>query len=208
MVVAVCSAGCVKPEDDYQAFIARPVLVRDGGVADVTLTKCDQLLEENLDGVYYTSCRPRDLPVPFALAVNQTVKRAADGGATTLSLSFTPLKINAASVADTIGTVITVDPATLDANCAYTMNIGTLTLPKNANSLNRDLTATGVLLRGRLQTVERSCGELDGRVDLIDLSLAGDGDICVFVRAPDDGSIPTVNDPGDYACSPSDLPPR
>jgi len=208
MVVAASSPGCVQPEDDYRAFIARPVTVRDAGVADVTLTRCEDLLRQNLNGVYYTTCRPRDVPVPFALAVNQKVTPAADGKTGTIDLSFTPLQINAATVSDTIGNVVTVGPATIDADCAYTMNVGTLTLPKDANSLTRDLTATNVVLRGKLQTVERSCGELDGQVDLIMLSLAGDGDICVFVRAPEDGSIPAVKDPDDYVCKASGLQPR
>ena len=66
--------------------------------------------------------------------------------------------------------------------CAYTENIGTLTLEAAANSLMRDLTATNVVLRGKLQTPTQSCGELDGQVDLIMLSLQGDGDICIFTR--------------------------
>ena len=110
-------------------------------------------------------------------------------------------------MSDTAGDPIILQPTTIDTNCAYTENIGTLTLNASANSLGRDLTATNVVLRGKIQSANRACGELDGQVDLIMLSLQGDGDYCVFLPAPSDGSIPTVAD-ADYACDPSELQPR
>ena len=70
-----------------------------------------------------------------------------------------------------------------------------------------DLTATDVVLRGKLQSVDRSCAELDGEVTLIELSLQKDKDYCVFKRAAADGTLPVV-EPEDYACDPAGLPPR
>ncbi len=208
MPIAAGAVGCVHPDEDYQAFIARPVKVREAGVTDVTLTPCEELLRQDLDGLFYTSCRPHDLPAPFALAVNQKVTPSADGKTATFDLSFTPLKIAATMMSETVGDLVTLPQTMLDTACAYTENIGTLTLGRAANALDRELTATNVVLRGKLQSRDRSCGELDGSVDLIMLSLAKDGDICVFVRAPDDGSLPVVRDPDDYVCDPSDLQPR
>jgi hypothetical protein len=73
--------------------------------------------------------------------------------------------------------------------------------------LNRDLEADDVVLRGKLLSAERSCSELDGKVPFAMLSLDGDGDVCVYVRAPADNSVPTV--PMDeYVCDPSILLPR
>jgi hypothetical protein len=93
-------------------------------------------------------------------------------------------------------------------DCAYHYDIGTLTLAAEANSLGRDLEAKQVLLRGKLQDANRSCAELDGRVDdPISIDLTPDGDICILQRVPADDSVPMVAD-GDYACDPKSLPPR
>src|SRR5438477_566717 len=64
-----------------------------------------------------------------------------------------------------------------------------------------------VELRGKLQTPTQSCGELDGQVDLIMLSLQGDGDICIFTRIIADAPFPVFTD-SDYACDPGGLQPR
>jgi hypothetical protein len=95
----------------------------------------------------------------------------------------------------------------VDGECRYREDVGTLILPAAANSLNRDLESTDVVLRGKLLSAERSCSELDGMVPLISLSLNGDGDICVYLRAPADGSLPTVPTE-EFSCDPSLLLPR
>jgi hypothetical protein len=207
LVLLAWSGGCINPQDAYDDFASRPLSEREAGVVDVALTPCQELLAKNLSGLYYTSCLPKDLPVPFALATQDTITPAPDGKTATLARSFTPLKTAATTMADTVGDPIVLQPVTIDENCAYTENIGTLTLGASANGLGRDLSATDVVLRGKLQSVDRSCSELDGKVDLIMLSLLNDGDYCIFVRAPSDGSIPTVSD-SDYACDNSGLQPR
>jgi hypothetical protein len=147
------------------------------------------------------------VPTPFALATTVKITPAADGKTATLDMSFTPLRTDAKTMSDTEGDPIMLPETTIDPMCAYTENIGTLTLPAKSNSLMRDLTATNVVLRGKLQTPTQACGELDGQVDLIMLSLQGDGDYCLFLRPPADGSIPMVTT-GDYACDPKGLQPR
>jgi hypothetical protein len=201
------SAGCINPKDDYADFAQRPLTQHEAGTADVELTDCELLLKQDLSGLYYTSCRPRDLPIPFALRSDVKITPDADGTTATLDMSFTPLKTDAMHMTDTAGSLTMLPETKIDTKCAYTENIGTLTLDAAANSLMRDLQATNVLLRGKLQTPTQSCGELDGDVDLIKLSLQGDGDYCIFKRATEDGPLPVVDD-SEYACKASDLQPR
>ena len=205
LLAIACGSGCVRPRDDYEEFAKRPLTEREASVVDVHLTDCEQLLKMNLDGLYYTSCHPKD-SAPFALATNQKVTPSADGKTGTLNLSFKPLKVTATSMADTTGDLVTLPETTLNSDCTYKEVVGTLTLGASANALMRDLTATDVVLRGKIQRADRGCSELDGRVDLIMLSLQNDGDICLFIRAPEDGSLPP--DDGGYVCDPKILPPR
>ncbi len=208
LVALACSAsGCINPKDDYNDFASRPLTQREASVADVQLTPCQELLGQNLSGSYYASCLPATLPAPFALATTQTVTAHEDGMTGTLEMSFAPLKADAMTMSDTAGPAMSLPKATIDAMCTYTINIGTLTLPAAANTLQRDLTATHVVLRGKFQTVDQSCAELDGEVDLINLNLNGDGDVCIFKRVPADGPIPTVEDK-EHACPASGLQPR
>ena len=205
VVLAWSAPGCIDPKSDYEDFATRPLAEREASVADVQLTMCQELLGQNLSGLYYTSCLPKANPAPFALATTLTVTPAEDDMTASLEMSFTPLKLYATSMSDTTGSPLTLPKTTIDSNCAYTLDIGTLTLGREANSLDRDLTATNVVLRGLFQNVNQSCAELDGQVDLIMLSLMGDGDYCVFVRAPADNSVPVVDS---WSCDPTRLQPR
>src|SRR5713101_5954538 len=155
-----CSSGCVRPRDDYEDFSKRPLTQREASVVDVELTSCEVLLKKNLDGLYYTSCHPLD-SAPFALAVTQKVTPSPDGKTGKLNLSFKPLKVMAKTMADTTGDLVTLPETTLNSDCTYKEVIGTLTLGASANALGRDLTATDVVLRGQIQSVDRSCAELD-----------------------------------------------
>jgi hypothetical protein len=206
LVALACAAsGCINPKDDYNDFASRPLTEREASVSDVQQTPCQELLGQNLSGSFYVTCLPSTLAAPFALATTQKVSANEDGTTGTLELSFTPLTATATKMSDTTGPTTPLPKTTIDSMCAYTINIGTLTLPSDANTLGRDLTATHVVLRGKMQTVDQACGELDGEVTLINLNLNGDGDYCMFVRAPADGSIPTVDN---YSCPKSGLQPR
>jgi hypothetical protein len=165
------------------------------------------VLAQNLDGKYFGSCLVKAVGLPFSLSVEQTVRPSADGMTGEIDVSFTALTTMATSLSDTAGNTTVLQTVPVDGNCRYREDVGTLTLPAAANSLNRDLESTNVVLRGKLLSADRSCSELDGRVTLIDLSLDGDGDVCVYLRAPDDGSLPTVS-MDDYMCDPSILLPR
>jgi hypothetical protein len=206
-LLALDVGGCIDPKADYQDFAARPLAEREASVVDVLRTPCQELIEQDPSGKYFMSCRPLSPPTPFGLSITQTVTGSGDGSAGTLGLSFTPINYGATNLSETAGDTVTLAPTPLSSDCNYTENIGTLTLGRAATVLDRELTATNVVLRGKLLSKDRDCGELDGNVDLIMLDLTKDGDICVMLRAPDDGSVPHVAD-DDYSCDPSLLPPR
>jgi hypothetical protein len=199
--------GCIDAKGDYEDFLRRPYAQREAGSADVGQSPCAEVLAQNLDGKYFGSCLVKAVGLPFSLAVEQVVRPSADGMTAEIDVSFTALTTVATSLADTAGMTTILPPAPVDSDCRYREDVGTLILPAAANSLNRDLESTNVVLRGKLLSVDRSCSELDGRVPFANLSLDDDGDICVYVRAPEDGSLPTV--PMDeYVCDPSLLLPR
>jgi hypothetical protein len=207
VLVLACGTGCIRPKDDYEEFGQRRLTEREASVVDVQLTPCEELLKENLSGDFLVSCRPNALQAPFGLAVHQKITPSSDGKTATLGLSFTPLKVDAKNFSDTTGMLTTLADAALTTECSYRLDIGTLTLGKEANILDLDLEATHVVLRGKLQTVDRACAELDGEVTLIGLSLQNDMDSCIFKRVAADGVLPVVA-PEDYACDPAGLPPR
>jgi hypothetical protein len=160
-------------------------------------------------GTYYMSCRPRDLPVEFAFAVQQTVMSSADWTSGTLDMVLTPLRVGAGSLMDAVQSgTFEVPTTTLESDCTFTQKIGSMTLPAEANPLTRDLRIENAVLRGKLLASEPSCGELDGMVPLIMLSLENDGDVCVWrpVLSPT-APLPAVAD-SDYVCPPGVLPPR
>jgi hypothetical protein len=199
------ASGCINPRDDYNDFATRPLIEREASVADVPLTMCQELLGQNLSGLYLTSCLPMEERAPFALASTLTVTPSEDDTTATLEMSIAPLMLGTTNISDTIAAPQALPKTTINSDCTYTLNVGTLTLGAASNALDRDLTATNVVLRGKFQNVDRSCAELDGQVDIINLSLMGDGDHCVFLRVPADGMFTQVND---WTCDQSSLPPR
>jgi len=202
------AAGCIDPQSDYDDFVGRPVTQREASVVDVMLTQCEDLLQQDPSGKYVMWCRPSQIPVPFAVVVDEKISSAFDGATPKLEMTVASLRSMAASVSDTVGPSTMLKDTTLNSDCTYTNDVGTLTLAAEANSLMRDLTALDVVLRGKLQSSQRQCAELDGHVDdPIMIDLKADGDICIFVRAPADGAVPMVGD-DEYACDPKMLPPR
>jgi hypothetical protein len=201
------AAGCVDPRSDYEDFLGRPVIQREASTSDVEQSPCRDVLAQDLSGNYFGSCFVKAVMLPFSLAVEQVVRPSADGTTGEIDVSFTALTLMATSLSDTTGMKTVLKTVPVDSECRYREDVGTLILPAAANSLDRDLESVDVVLRGKLLSADRSCSELDGRVPLVNLSLDDDGDVCVYVRAPDDGSLPTVG-AGDYACDPSILLPR
>jgi hypothetical protein len=179
----------------------------DAGTNDagVPRTPCQELLAHDPSGLYYASCLPRDLPAPFAFAVAQKVIPSADISA--IQLELTPLKTTATTLADTSGGAYVLPPTALGTDCTFKTKGDPLTLPADANSLGRALVVENVVLRGKLESIDRSCSELDGMISLIMLSLNGDGDICVMIRTRVTDALPLVSG-ADYVCDPSILPPR
>jgi hypothetical protein len=179
----------------------------DAPTVDASNSSCHDLLALDPTGLYYASCRPRDLPIPVAFAISLKINSSPDAATATIDLAITSLKAGATTMSDTSGSTTVVPQATLGADCTYTARPGALTIPADANSLMRDLVVEDAVLRGKLQTNARSCSELDGMVSLIMLSLQGDGDVCVLIRTNATDPPPFVSD-SDYVCDPSTLPPR
>jgi hypothetical protein len=206
-LVAVAAFGCVDAKADYEEYVRRPYVTRDAGMVDVGESPCQEVLSHNLDGKYFGSCLPKIVGSPFALAIEQRVRPSADGLTGEIDVSFTALTLMATTLADTAGETTVLKTVPVDSQCRYRQEVGTLILPAAANSLNRDLESVDVVLRGKLLSAERSCSELDGRVPFAGLSLDADGDACVYIRAPEDGSLPTIP-MEEYVCDPSLLLPR
>ena len=199
--------GCVDAKGDYEEYLSRPYVPREAGMADVAQSPCQEVLAQNLDGKYFGTCLPKVVGSPFSLSIDQKVRPSADGTTGELDITFSALTLTATSMSDIAGNPNILMTVPIDADCRYRQDVGTLILPAAANSFNRDLESVDVVLRGKLLTAERSCAELDGKVPFAGLSLDADGDVCVYVRAPADGSLPMV--PMDeYVCDPSILLPR
>jgi hypothetical protein len=199
--------GCVEAKDDYEEFLRRPIASREAGAADVAQSPCGEVLAANVTGKFFGSCFIPSTQLTFSLAVEQTVRPSADGMSGEIDVSFTALTTTATSLADTAGEKTVLKTVPVDGECRYRQDVGTLILPEAANGFGRDLESVDVVLRGKLLTADRSCSELDGRVPFAMLSLNGDGDVCVYVRAPEDGSLPTIA-MEEYTCDPSLLLPR
>jgi len=206
-MLTVSTAACIDPKADYEDFAQRPLAEREASVVDVPLTPCQELLKDFPAGKFLATCRPAVTGLPFALLAEQTVTTSPDGVTGTFNMSLQGLKYGATNGSETVGDAIPLAPAMIGSDCTYTDNVGTLVIPAETTILMRELVAENVVLRGKLQSADRSCAELDGNVPLIMLDLNKDGDVCLFLRLPADGTLPTVSD-NDYACDPSILPPR
>jgi hypothetical protein len=206
-LIPISALGCVDARADYEDFLRRPYAARDAGTVDVGESPCQEVLAQHVDGKYFGACLPKVTGSPFFLSVEQKVRPAADGLSGEIDVSFTALTLTATNMSDTAGDTNVLMTVPLDTECRYREDVGTLILPAAANSLNRDLETVGVVLRGKLLSADRSCSELDGTVPFAGLSLNEDGDICVYIRAPADGSLPTVP-MEEYVCDPSILLPR
>lgn len=206
-ILSVVASGCVDPKADYEEYLNRPVVAREAGTSDVAQAPCAEVLAQNLDGKYFGSCLVKLVGSAFSLAVEQTVVPSADGLSGEIAVSFTALRTDAKTLADTAGDTTVLKPVPVDSDCRYREDVGRLVLPAAANNFGSDLESLDVVLRSKLLTSDRSCSELDGRVPLANLSLNDDGDICVYVRAPADGSLLTIP-LEEYVCDPSILLPR
>jgi hypothetical protein len=206
-LLSVGATACVDPKADYEEFLNRPVVVREAGTVDVAQSPCQEVLAQNLNGKYFGSCLVKTVGTPFSLAVEQTVVPSADGMTGEIAVSFTALRTDAKTMADTAGETTVLKPVPVDSECRYREDVGRLVLPAAANSFGTDLESLDVVLRGKLLTKDRSCSELDGRVPLAGVTFNDDGDICIYQRAPDDGSLLTIPSE-EYVCDPSLLLPR
>ena len=204
---SVAAVGCIDPKADYEEYLARPVPVREAGTADVAQSPCAEVLAQNLNGKYFGSCFVKTAGSAFSLAVDQTVVPSSDGLTGEIAISFTALRTDAKTMADTAGATTVLKPVPVDGECRYREDVGTLVLPAAANSIGTDLESVDVVLRGKLLTKDRSCSELDGRVPAYGITFNDDGDACIYVPAPDDGSLVTIA-PEEYVCDPSWLLPR
>jgi hypothetical protein len=216
----LAASGCIDAKQSYEEFVERQSVPVDAGPSDdgmsrdasetaddgqstsdvdAPLSACDELLQQNLDGQYFTACLPVATQLPFFLSVNQKVTRSPNGGPPILDFSFTPLLVKATDTSQTVGDLVTLPPVPIHDDCTFDEVIGTLTLPKLANSLDRELVAEEAVLHGRFVSAERSCAGLFATVPLINLKL--NGDHCVFIKLPPGSPVPTVS-AQDYDCGP------
>src|SRR6185295_4025534 len=93
VALAWAAVGCISPKDDYADFATRPLAEREASVADVQVSPCQQILSQAVSGSYYTSCLPKELPAPFALATKLNLTASEDGTTGNLKMSFTTLKV-------------------------------------------------------------------------------------------------------------------
>src|ERR1043166_2213300 len=124
--LAVDAAGCIDPQADYDDFVARPVTQREASVVDVPLTPCEELLNQNPSGKYIMWCLPVQVPIPFAVAVDQTIV-GGDGATPTIQFTIASLRSGAAKASDTVGMSVTLAPTKLNSDCTYHYDVGTLT---------------------------------------------------------------------------------
>jgi hypothetical protein len=198
-----CAAqgACIDPLSDYNDFRSRASTQpsNDAGVVDVELTGCAALLATSPSGTFFGTCLPIITGQPFGLAVQQEIT-GVEAGAPEIQIAFTLLKIDGTNVADTVGAMTTVPKAPIASDCTYHLEVGDLTIPAEATTLQAEAKAQGVSLNGLLETEDSSCAELDGKVTSpVPLPLDGPGDYCVFRRVPASGVLPAV-DMSEYAC--------
>ena len=86
----LAASGCIDAKQSYEEFVERQSARVDAGASDdgmsqdasdtaedaqdtgdAALSACDELLQQNLDGQYFTACFPVATQLPFFLAVTR-----------------------------------------------------------------------------------------------------------------------------------------
>jgi hypothetical protein len=191
------SFGCVDPQGDYDAFVARAVVpdAQPPSAADAQPTEpCPQILAGPPSGVFYGACLTAaasgDLKQATYVKLESTIMPNADHTAGTLTVQLTSLRYGATNVSDTVGATQSPPPAAISAECTYVLEAGTTTIPAEAYYSPTELVLTGTRYRGKLLSEDESCSDLDATVTSpVTVPLTMGGNYCVFRRAPQDGTV-------------------
>jgi hypothetical protein len=200
------SVGCLDPQADYDAFVARAPApdaqppLNDAQVAD----PCTEVLAGHPSGTFYGAClttaNTGDVTQATYVKLDTVVTPNADGATGQLATKITSLQHNPTNVSQTVGVTSSPPAAPISAQCTYVLEAGTTVIPAAANSAQMDLVLSNTRYRGKLLTPDSSCTALDATITspvMIDLTKGGN--YCVFRRAPSDGSV-TPFKIDDFAC--------
>lgn len=191
------SFGCVDPQGDYDAFVARAVVpdAQPPSSADAQPTEpCPQILAGPTYGIFYGACLTAaasgDLKQATYVKLESTIMPNADHTAGTLTVQLTSLRYGATNVSDTVGTTQSPPPASISAQCTYVVEAGTTTIPAEAYYASTELVLMGTRYRGKLISENESCSDLDATVTSpVTVDLTKGGNYCVFRRAPPTGVV-------------------
>ena len=192
-----CAAfvGCIDPQSDYNAFVARAPAPDAAPLADdaQVVDPCSVVLAGNPSGTFYGAClttaNSHDIKQATYVKLDATVVKNADGTASVTS-RITSLVYEPTNVSQTIGATSSPPTATISASCTYVLEAGTIVIPAQANMASTELTLSNTRYRGKLLTPDSSCTALDATLTSpISLDLTMGGNYCIFRRPMPDGSI-------------------
>jgi hypothetical protein len=191
------SLGCVDPQADYDAFVARAVVpdAQPPSPADAQPTEpCPQILSGPASGVFYGACLTTaasgDLRQATYVKLDSTLMTNADHTAGTLTVQLTSLRFGATNVSDTVGATQSPPPSAISPQCTYVIEAGTTTIPAEANYATTELVLMNTRYRGKLLSQDESCADLDATVTTpVTVDLTMGGNYCIFRRAPADGTV-------------------
>lgn len=205
-VAVVCGAGCIDPQGDYDAFVARApapdaqVTTNDAQASE----PCSQVLSGTPSGTFYGACltsvSPGDVTTAIYVKLDTTVVPSADHTTGQLTVSIASLVRNPTNVSQTTGDTYHPPTAPISNDCTYVIDAGLMVIPAAATSAMMDLTLSNTRYRGKLLTQDSSCNALDATITMpITIDLTKGGNYCIFRRAPADGSI-TPFELSEFAC--------
>jgi hypothetical protein len=199
VALAASWTGCIDPQGDYDAFVARaPAPDAQIAAGDAQATEpCAQVLAGTPAGAFYGACMTTASSGDVTQATYVKLDTTVDASARTLTVGITSLLRdptsalhNPTNVSQTVGATTNPPPSPISQDCTYVIEAGTTVIPAKANAASMDLTLTGTRYRGKLLTQDESCTALDAMITVpVPIDLTKGGNYCIFRRAPADGTI-------------------
>ncbi len=206
IAVVVCDTGCIDPQGDYDAFVARaPAPDAQIAVDDAQTTEpCPQILAGTPSGTFYGAClttaSSKDVTQATYVKLDTMVAPSADHTTGELTVGITSLVSSPKNISQTVGATTNPPSAPITKDCTYVINAGTTIIPGASNAAKTDLTLSNTRYRGKLLTQDESCTDLDAVITSpVPVDLTMGGNYCIFRRAPADGSI-TLFKLSEFAC--------
>jgi hypothetical protein len=195
LVLAMCLgfAGCIVPQDAYDAFVERApapdaatMSAGDGG------EPCSEILAGDPSGTFYGACltSASSDQLTQATYVKLVATIAGAPGSETISTQMTSLLLDATNISQTTGATSSPPTVPIAADCTYVIDAGTTMIPGPANFSSFTFVLENTQYRGKLLTPDSSCADLDATITsptTVDLETGGN--YCVFRRAPADGAV-------------------